>query len=332
MSTISDPKVAVVGCGYWGKNLVRNFARTGALAVVCDATEAGRAKAAELAPDADITADLDAVLGSDVHGVVFATPAETHYSLAKLAMEAGKDVFVEKPLALELSHASELVQLAQAKGRMLMVGHVLEYHPAIRRICSMVREGELGKVQYIYSNRLNLGKIRTEENILWSFAPHDVAIILRLVGAAPLQVTSVGGNYITANIADSTVSTMLFDNGVRAHVFVSWLHPFKEQRLVVTGSKGMVTYDDVTKQLIRHDKRVEQGPDGPVPIKGEGIELEFADDEPLFQECSAFLDAIKTREPALTDGVSGLQTLRVLQAAQRSLMTGGEPVPMHRLD
>lgn len=329
---MSDPKVCVVGCGHWGKNLVRNFREVGALAMVCDLSEAGRAKAEEIAPGVPVTGDLDAVFGSDVDGVVFATPAETHAKLARAALEAGKDAFVEKPLALDQKEAAELVQFAEERGRMLMVGHVLEYHPAIRKIVSMVHEGELGKLQYIYSNRLNLGKIRTEENILWSFAPHDVAIILRMVGAAPLQVTSVGANYITANVADATVSTMLFDNGVRAHVFVSWLHPFKEQRLVVTGSQGMVTYDDVAKQLIHHDKRVEQSENGPVAVKGEGIALDFADDEPLRQECLAFLEAIRTREPALTDGVSGLHTLRVLQAAQRSLMTGGEPVSLHRMD
>lgn len=332
MSQISDPKVAVVGCGYWGKNLVRNFDRTGTLRYVCDLTESGRKLAAELAPEAEIVADIDAVLGADVDGIVFATPAETHHKLAKLALEAGKDVFVEKPLALDHKDAAELVALAQDRGRMLMVGHVLEYHPAIRKINLMVAEGELGKLQYVYSNRLNLGKIRTEENILWSFAPHDVAIVLRLVGAPPLQVAAAGGNYITPNVADATVSTMLFDNGVRAHVFVSWLHPFKEQRLVVTGSQGMVTYDDVTKKLIHHHKHVEQGENGPVPVKGEGVEVSFDDVEPLYSECCAFIESIQTRQPALTDGVSGLQTLRVLQAAQRSLMTGGEPFSLHRLD
>ena len=207
---MSEPKIAVVGCGYWGKNLVRNFARTGALAQVCEVTKDGQDKARELAPDAELVTDLDAVLASDVDGVVLATPAETHFEMSRRVLLADKDVFVEKPLALDHGDAQELVALAAERGRMLMVGHVLEYHPAIRKIAAMVKEGELGKVQYIYSNRLNLGKVRTEENILWSFAPHDVAIILRLVGDMPLQVTSVGGNYICANIADARVSTILF--------------------------------------------------------------------------------------------------------------------------
>lgn len=324
------PRVAVVGCGYWGKNLVRNFAALDALSLVCEPGAAGQKTARELAPKATVVADFDAVLASDVAGVVLATPAITHHGLAKRAILAGKDVFAEKPLALRHEDAAELVALAAEHKRMLMVGHVLEYHPAIRRIAGMVAEGELGKVLYVYSNRLNLGKVRVEENILWSFAPHDVAIILRLVGSMPIQVTASGGNYITANIADVSVSNLLFEDGARAHIFVSWLHPFKEQRLVVVGSQRMVTFDDVTKKLVMHDKRVDRnGDQAPTPVQGAGREIEFGTEEPLRLECQAFLDSIATRTPALTDGVSGLRTLRVLQAAQRSLMTGGEPVPMH---
>jgi predicted dehydrogenase len=325
------PAVAVVGCGYWGRNLVRNFAELGALSIVCEPGEAGQRKAREIAPGATIVADYDAVLASDVHGVVLATPAATHHALARRALDAGKDVFVEKPLALRHEDAAQLVEIAAASGRMLMVGHVLEYHPAIRAIHGLVREGELGKVQYVYSNRLNLGKVRTEENILWSFAPHDVAIILRIVGAMPIQVSACGGNYITANIADVSVSNLLFDDGTRAHVFVSWLHPFKEQRLVVVGDRRMATYDDIAKKLVVYEKRVDRGGDGPVPFQGEGREIAFSAEEPLRLECQAFLDAIASRRSPLTDGVSGLATLKVLQAAQRSLMTGGEPVPLHRL-
>jgi predicted dehydrogenase len=325
------PTVAVVGCGYWGKNLVRNFAALQALQTVCDVTPAGQQTARELCPSANVVADFDAVLASPVSGVVLATPAETHHALARRALLAGKDVFVEKPLALRHEDATELVALAKQHGRMLMVGHVLEYHPAIRKIVGMARDGHLGRLHYIYSHRLNLGKIRVEENILWSFAPHDVAIILRLVGASPIQVSASGGNYITANIADVSVSNLLFDDGTRAHIFVSWLHPFKEQRFVVVGSQRMVTYDDIGKKLVLHEKRVDRKGNHPTPVQGEGAEVPFGNEEPLRVECEAFLQAIATREPPLTDGVSGLATLRVLQAAQRSLMTGGEPVPMHAL-
>ena len=209
-----------------------------------------------------------------------------------------------------------------------MVGHVLEYHPAITQLRQLIDSGALGKLQYIYSNRLNLGKIRTEENILWSFAPHDVAVILRLLGGLPFQVVACGGNYVQPNIADVTVTNLLFDNGVRAHIYVSWLHPFKEQRLVVIGSKKMASFDDVSKELILYDQRVDVKENGPIPVKGEGEHVPFAADEPLRLECQAFLDAIRTRKPPITDGESGLRTLKVLQAAQRSLVMNGEPVTL----
>jgi len=191
-----------------------------------------------------------------------------------------------------------------------------------------VRSGQLGKVQYIYSNRLSLGKVRREENILWSFAPHDIAIILRLMGAMPFQVVAFGGSYVQPNIADVTVTHLLFDNGVRAHIYVSWLHPFKEQRLVVIGSRKMASFDDVGKRLVLYDQRVDVREGEPIPVKGDGEEVPFAGDEPLCLECQAFLSAIETRRPPLTDGESGLQVLKVLEAAQRSLVMNGEPVTL----
>ncbi len=268
------------------------------------------------------------MLATEVPGVVIATPAETHYDLVEQALAAGKDVFVEKPLALTYEQGVHLVQLAEKHGRILMVGHVLEYHPGIRRLLTLIQQGELGKVRYIYSNRLSLGKIRREENILWSFAPHDVAVILRLMGNLPFQVIACGGSYVQPNIADVTVTNLLFDNGVRAHIYVSWLHPFKEQRLVVIGSKKMASFDDVTKRLVLYDQRVEIREGQPVPIKGKGDEVSFATDEPLRLECQAFLEAMTTRHPPVTDGYSGLRVLKVLQASQQSLVMNGEPVTL----
>jgi predicted dehydrogenase len=186
----------------------------------------------------------------------------------------------------------------------------------------------LGKVHYICSNRLTLGKVRREENILWSFAPHDIAVILRLMGAMPFQVTACGGSYVQPNIADVTVTNLLFDNGVRAHIYVSWLHPFKEQRLVVIGSRKMASFDDVAKRLVVYDQHVDVRDGEPVPVKGDGLEVSYPSDEPLRLECQAFLEAMATRQPPLTDGASGLRVLKVLQAAQRSLVTNGEPVSL----
>ena len=322
----NNPQVAVVGCGYWGKNLVRNFYQLGALSLVVDETEEGRRRSQSIAPDIRVIDSFEDALQSDAPGMVIATPAVTHYDLARKALLADKDVFVEKPMALTYEQGRELVLLARTRNRILMVGHVLEYHPAIIKLIELVRKGELGQVRYIYSNRLSLGKIRREENILWSFAPHDIAIILRLTEGMPFQVTAVGGTYVQPNIADVTITNLLFDNGVRAHIFVSWLHPFKEQRLVVIGSRKMASFDDVAKRLVLYDQHVAWVQGQPEPIKGEGEIVLFADEEPLRRECQAFLDAMQTREPPITHGESGLRVLRVLQAAQRSLATHGSPI------
>ena len=327
--TGSEPmRLAVIGCGYWGRNLVRNFAQLGVLDLVCDADEAARQAAAGLAPNCATVADSAQVWAAPAKAVVIATPAETHYALTRQALLAGKDVLCEKPLALTYEQGAELVRLADSQGRILMVGHVLEYHPAVVRLRELVEAGALGKVRYIYSNRLSLGKVRREENILWSFAPHDIAVILRLMGSLPFQVTACGGSYVQPNIADVTVTHLLFDNGVRSHIYVSWLHPFKEQRLVVIGSHKMASFDDVAKKLILYDQHVAMRNGEPVPVKGEGQEIAFAADEPLRLECRAFLSAIATRQTPLTDGVSALRVLKVLQAAQRSLVTNGEPVSL----
>jgi predicted dehydrogenase len=321
-------KVGLIGCGYWGKNLARNFAELNALGMLCDSQESGRDLARKTAPGCRVTADLEDLLtAQDIPAVAVATPAETHFDVVQKCLEANKDVFVEKPLALTYEEGAQLVLLAKRKGRILMVGHVLEYHPAVLKLRELISAGELGKVRYIYSNRLSLGKVRREENILWSFAPHDIAVVLRLIGQMPFEVSACGGAYLQANIPDVTVTNLLFDNGVRAHIFVSWLHPFKEQRLVVIGSHKMASFDDVNKKLILYDQRIEMnGPNPPIPSKGSGREVAYGSSEPLRAECEAFLDAVTTRSPPLTDGASGLRVLKVLQMAQRSVITNGARV------
>jgi predicted dehydrogenase len=320
--------VAVVGCGWWGRNLVRNCRELGALRCVCDSTETGRRDAQQVAPDVPVVSTLSEALECDVDAVVIATPAETHFEIARAALAAGMDIFVEKPITLDLEQGAWLVREARTKGRILMVGHVLEYHPGVVALADMVQSGRLGRVQYVYSHRLSLGKIRREENALWSFAPHDIAVIVRLLGGMPIQVTATGGSYIQPNIADVTLTSLLFDNGVRAHIHVSWLHPFKEQRLVVVGSKRMASFDDVAKKLVLYDQRVELHEGMPVPIRGEGELVAYASDEPLRLEMAAFLEAARTRRPPIADGESGIRVLRVLHAAQRSLMTNGHPVAL----
>lgn len=323
------PRIAVLGCGGWGKNIVRSVQRLDSLQCVADPTERGQSTARELAPQARIVGSTADVLASDdIDAVMIATPAETHFELACMAINAGKDVFVEKPMTINVDEAAMLVSLAERERRVLMVGHLLEYHPAIRKLAEMVRNGELGRVHYIISNRLNLGKIRTEENALWSFAPHDIAVILRLVGAMPFEVVATGGSYITPNIADVTVTQMLFNNGIRSHIFVSWLHPFKEQKLVVVGSKKMASFDDVAKELVLYDQRVAWEEGQPIPVRGEGTIVDYPADEPLLLECQHFIECIQQRTQPFTDGRSGLSVLQVLHAAQRSLMSNGQPAPV----
>lgn len=321
--------IAVLGCGGWGRNIVRTLHKQGHLRAVVDPSPTGSAAAREIAPDVEVFDKPRAVFeNDDIQGVMIATPAETHFGLAKEALLAGKDVFVEKPLTIDLNEARELVRIAEIANRLLMVGHLLEYHPAVLKLHELIQAGELGKVQYVISNRLNLGKIRTEENALWSFAPHDIAVILRLVGSAPIEVVATGGAYVSPNIADVTVTQMLFDNGVRSHIFVSWLHPFKEQKLVVVGSKKMASFDDVEKSLVLYDQRVDWQQGQPVPVKGEGVKVPFDGEMPLDRECQHFVDCIAERNQPLTDGASGVRVLQILHAAQRSLMTNGRPTPV----
>jgi predicted dehydrogenase len=326
----SNPSVAVIGAGYWGINHVRNFSQLGALAAVHDTSPAALDKISK-AYNVPTERDLGRVLGNPgINGVVIATPAETHYKTALAAIEAGKNVLVEKPLALTVADGERLIEIARDRRVILMVGHLLEYHPAFLRLRELADSGYLGDLRYIYSARLNLGKIRREENILWSFAPHDIALILRLVGDSPIRVAASGGAYLQPAIADVTVTNLEFPNGVRAHIFVSWLHPYKEQRLVVIGSRRMAVFDDVAKQhkLVVYDQGVDFVDGLPVARKSEGVPETIDSDEPLRRECQSFLESMKTKQEPLTDGESGLRVLRVLESAERSLSEGGIPADL----
>ena len=325
----SEVGVAVLGCGYWGKNLVRNFRELGALRLVCDVSERGCALAADLAPEADISNKFeDAFRRGDVDAVVLATPAETHMEIALKALEAGKDVYVEKPMALTVDEGHKMQEAAESRGRILMVGHILEYHPAVIKLRALIESGVLGETRYIFSNRLNFGKIRSEENALWSFAPHDIAVILRLFGEMPTEVTCVGGTYVKSNLADVTVSCLRFGSGRRGHVFVSWLNPFKEQKLVVVGEKKMAVFNDVSpdQKLVLYNQRVDLKEGLPVLHKGDAETVEIENCEPLREECAHFLECVASRRTPLTDGKSGISVLSVLEACQKSLGLDGTPV------
>jgi UDP-2-acetamido-3-amino-2,3-dideoxy-glucuronate N-acetyltransferase len=328
-------KIAVIGCGHWGKNLVRNFHALGVLSHICDANEATLAAIAAQYEGVTGTTDYDEILANqEINAVALATNAEHHAWMAEKAMRAGKDVFVEKPLALHFADGKSMVNTADETGRVLMVGHLLEYHPAVLKLHEMIRGGELGKVRYIYSNRLNLGKIRREENILWSFAPHDIAVILRFLGSElPTEVTATGGAYLQPEIADVTVTNLLFQDGARAHIFVSWLHPYKEQKLVVIGSEKMAMFDDTApagEKLMLYNQRVDWVEGEPVPRKGETQAVAFDAGEPLRAECAHFVECVATRRNPDTDGRNGLRVLQVLQACQDSLQNNGRPVSVRQ--
>lgn len=320
-------RIAAVGAGYWGKNLVRNFAELGALAAVCDADAA---TAASLARKYGVPATEWAALLRDpaISGVAIAAPAALHGALTRAALEAGKHVFVEKPLALAVAEAEQLTELAERQDRRLMVGHLLQYHPAFMRLRELVRDGALGRLQYIYSNRLNLGKVRREEDILWSFAPHDISMILSLIGQEPVRVTAQGGYYLHNAIADVTTTSLAFAGGEQAHVFVSWLHPFKEQKLVVIGDRAMAVFDDGQPwqtKLLLYPHRIEWRESLPVPQRAEAQPVPVEEGEPLRLECRHFLDCIATGGRPRTDGGEGVRVLRVLAQASAVLKQAAAP-------
>ncbi len=325
--------VAVVGTGYWGKNLVRNFHQIGALKLICDKNETALATLkAQFAGVETCFALSDVLARPDIAGVVIATPAETHFNLAREALLAGKHVFVEKPLVLDENQGRELIAIAHEKGRVLMVGHLLQYHPAFIKLKEMVMAGELGRINYIYSHRLNFGKIRREENILWSFAPHDISMILSLAGEEPESILTTGGYYLHQRIADVTTTHFEFPSGLHAHIFVSWLHPFKEQKLVVVGDARMAVFDDTLNwpdKLLMYPHHIQWTNGLPVPAKAEPMRVEIPRDEPLRRECLHFLECMSNGHRPATDGREGLRVLNILNASQRSLDQQGKKI---RLD
>ena len=326
------PAVAVIGSGYWGKNLVRNFYSLNALKLISDKNETILSNFKEQYEGIDTCLALTDVLNrSDIDGVVVATPAESHFNIARESLLAGKHVLVEKPLVLREAEGRELIDLAKKKNRVLMVGHLLQYHPVFVRLKEMAQAGELGRINYIYSHRLNLGKIRREENILWSFAPHDISMILSLAGEEPESIMTTGGNYLHQKIADVTTTHMEFPSGMRAHIFVSWLHPFKEQKLVVVGDRKMAVFDDTLSwedKLLLYPHQINWKNNMPVPAKADPERVDIEQHEPLKEECQHFLDCMANGTQPRTDGREGLKVLEILNASQASLNDNGRQIAL----
>jgi UDP-2-acetamido-3-amino-2,3-dideoxy-glucuronate N-acetyltransferase len=316
-------KISVIGCGYWGKNLVRNFSELGVLYAVCDANSELVAKTS--ADYGVLAQTFEQMLSSDVNGIVIAAPAAQHFELARKALTFGKHVFVEKPLCLTTEDAEQLCHLSTKTNRKLMVGHLLQYHSAFLAIKQLVDSGDLGRLQYLYSNRLNLGKFRNEENVLWSFAPHDISMILSLVGCLPETVYSTGTSHLNPPIHDATTTHMVFKDNIQAHVFVSWLHPYKEQKLVVIGDRGMVVFDDGlpwSDKLKLYPHQINWIDGFPQPTRADFIHVPLEVSEPLKTECQHFIECIAQDTDPRTDGLEGLRVLRVLETAEQSLRSG----------
>jgi UDP-2-acetamido-3-amino-2,3-dideoxy-glucuronate N-acetyltransferase len=316
--------IAVIGGGYWGKNLVRNFWELGVLSTICDIDIDKLQDFKNTYQGIKITSSFKEILEDEsIKGVAISTPAVSHYSMVKEALLNHKDVFVEKPLSLSVKEGIELVTLAKKQKRVLMVGHILQYHNAVVKLKELIDKGELGKIQYIYSNRLNIGKIRTEENILWSFAPHDISVILMLLNEFPKSVYSTGGNYLQHNVADVTLTTLDFSSGVKSHIFVSWIHPYKEQKLVVVGSKAMAVFDDLSKEKLFLYPHKINWKEGKIPIaeKADCKVIPVEGGEPLKIELAHFVECIRERKNPRTDGEEGLKVLQILELAEMSLKT-----------
>ena len=332
-------KLGLIGCGAWGKNLLRNFANLPGCALLscCDENPKEIQKLSPSYPGIKFTQDPREIIeNTNLDAVVIVTPPASHFRLCKAAIMADKDVFVEKPLVLDTKEGEELVELAEKKKKILMVGHIMEYHAATLKLKEYIDKGELGRVYYLYSSRVNLGKVRDIENALWSFAPHDISMILFLLEKEPVSVTATGQCYLQKDkgIEDVVFMNMRFDDGTMAHVHVSWLDPHKERRLTVVGDKKMAVFDDArsAEKIWIYDKGVETKQD--YSTYGEYLSLRFGDvvipnipaTEPLRVECQHFIECVKSRKAPRSDGRDGLRVSKVLDAAQRSLKSGGSSV------
>ncbi len=333
--------VGVIGAGGWGKNHVRTFSLMSSveLRYVCDCSEATRARVAREHPAVEVLADAASIVGdSTLRAVVVATDAPSHFELARQALEAGKDVLVEKPMALSTRDAAELCELADVRGRILMVGHLLLYHPAVIALRERIEQGDLGDIQHVYTQRLNLGVVRQNENAWWSLAPHDISLANYMLGAEAEAVHATGSVMIQseARIEDVVFASLHYSSNRIAHIHVSWLDPTKTRRLVVVGSKKMAVFDDTLEaKLVIHDKGVDPasvsstGGGGRIPVRrGEAEAPSLGSVEPLRAECEAFVDAVRTRKPPIADGRSGLAVVRALEAGTQSMQRAGVRVEL----
>jgi len=324
---VTPVSVGVVGLGYWGPNLARNFDRLPEteLRWICDASEESRARAAPQFPEARVSGDLDELLADDaLEAVVIATPVPLHADLAVRALQAGKHCFVEKPLAQSVEDAERVVEAARGAGKVLMVGHLLEYHPGVAKLKEVTASGQLGDIRYIYGNRLNLGKLRPDENALWSLGAHDVSVVLHLAEEEPSELHAFGKSYMRPGIEDVVFCYLRFPSGLMAHLHLSWLDPHKERRFTVVGSQRMATFDDMEleQKLVIYDKGFDEDWSSYgeyIARSGDVWSPRVSNEEPLRIECRHFAECVREGRDPVSDGVNGVRVVRVLEGLQRSL-------------
>ncbi len=333
-------RIGTVGLGAWGWNLTRNFAelKTCKLSACFDLDQKRRDSAARTWPGVNPCDSFEDLLRQDIDAVAIASPAITHYEFTRKALLSGRDVFVEKPFTLNVRHAEELLELAQKHDRVLMVGHLLEYHPVVHRLKRLISSGELGPIYYIYTQRVNLGRIRGDENALWSFAPHDISQILYLLNMEPSNVSARGQSYVQEGIEDVVFLSLFFDNRIMAHIHLSWLDPHKVRRTTIVGQNKMAVFDDAesTEKLRIYDNHAEMPP---AKSYGEAIQVRFGDiliprvetAEPLRLECQHFIDCVRERATPVSDAQDGLRVIRIIEAAQRSMEQDGVPVSLRNI-
>ena len=320
----SKIKVAIIGAGRWGFNHVKTAAEilNPASIIICDSSNKSLKKVNEFNPDIITTNNIDDVTADNkINAVIVASPAETHYSIAKRMLKAGKNVLVEKPITLNTTDAEELLNISSTLKLKLMVGHILLYHPAVLKMKEGIEKGTLGRLQYIYSNRLNLGAIRSEENILWSFAPHDISLIQYFTGSNPVKIDAHGAVFLQDGVEDTTLTYLEYPGNIRAHIYVSWLHPFKEQRLVVVGENGMYVFEDSakTEKLKFYSKGFRKVNGSLEKFEEDYKVIEFENKSPLREEHLHFYNSIVNNTEPLTDGRHALEVLKILEEATRSL-------------
>lgn len=322
-----NKKICVVGAGRWGKNHIRTLEALGTLGGIVESDEATLALFREKYPDVKTFTSVSEAIKENFDGYTIASSAETHYEIGKAILNSGKPVLIEKPFTLTTEDTHKLVELAKKMNVRLMVGHVMLFHPAIHKIKEEIDAGKIGKLQYIYSNRLNLGTVRTEENILWSFAVHDISIFQFLIGGVPEEVISRGGAYLQPHIHDTTMTTLRYPDNIVGHIFVSWLHPFKEHRIVVIGSKGMLSYEDSStdKNILYYEKGIDWVQGEPIKRDGPTEVIPYQKDMPLTLEIKHFVENLDNPKAEICGPDNAIEVMDILEIATKSLL-GDNPI------